>query len=102
MPQLRHLGRSRRAHVYGLTDLDEAARYLAHPVLGPRLIEMCDALRQHAGTPPERVLGDIDALKVRSCATLFACLPSAPAVFSDLLDEFYGGTRCSRTLDLVG
>ena len=81
LPQLRSLGRSQRAYDYGLADLDEASRYLSHPVLGPRLIEMCEAiLAQTDKTAPE-ILGPIDALKVRSTATLFAATPDAPEVF---------------------
>src|SRR5947209_20570638 len=37
-PQLRGLGHSRIAEFYGISSLDEARAYLAHPVLAPRLI----------------------------------------------------------------
>ncbi|MEP1536176.1 MAG: DUF1810 domain-containing protein [Paracoccaceae bacterium] len=98
MPQLASLGRSSYARDYGIADLDEAAAYLAHPTLRARLIELCDALLDHKGEDPERILGDIDALKVRSMATLFAAVPNAPTVFADLLDTFYNGDRCPLTL----
>ena len=98
LPQLRGLGRSARAHEYGLADLEEATRYLAHPVLGPRLVEMCMALLMHARKPPESILGPVDALKVRSMATLFSHVPGAPAVFKDVLEGFYGGFACEETL----
>lgn len=99
MPQLRSLGRSQRAQDYGLADLDEATRYLAHPVLGPRLVEMCEALLSHPTLDADQILGPVDALKVRSTATLFAASPGAPDVFRDLLDQFYGGTACPLTLE---
>ncbi|MEQ9692925.1 DUF1810 family protein [Shimia sp. SDUM112013] len=98
MPQLRSLGRSQRARDYGLADLDEAQRYLAHPVLGPRLVALCEALLLHSREPPESILGPVDALKVRSMATLFAAVPEAPAVFKALLDIFYEGQPCPLTV----
>ena len=68
-PQLRALGRSATAQRYGIADLAEARAYLADPVLGPRLTQCAEALRAHAGTPPEAILGPVDALKLRSSAT---------------------------------
>ena len=38
-PQLAGLGFSQRAQFYGIASLDEARAYLAHPVLGRRLVE---------------------------------------------------------------
>ncbi|WP_373050693.1 DUF1810 domain-containing protein [Thalassovita aquimarina] len=101
-PQLRGLGRSNFAHLYGIADLQEAADYLAHPVLGPRLIHMMGLMLTHAGQPAEEILGGIDGMKLRSSATLFAELPDADPVFGRVLDAFYGGQRCERTLALLG
>jgi uncharacterized protein (DUF1810 family) len=39
-PQLAGLGPSSRARFYGISSVDEARAYLAHPVLGPRL-DLC-------------------------------------------------------------
>lgn len=100
-PQLRGLGRSAMAQRYGIADLDEARAYLAHPVLGARLKEIAHALLKHEGTPPEAILGPVDALKLRSCATLFAEAGGGP-VFAALLDAFYGGEPCPETLRLLG
>ena len=90
-PQLASLGRSGTAKTYGIADLAEAEAYLAHPVLGPRLVEAARAMLQHRGRAPEAVLGGIDALKLRSCATLFAAVPGAPGEFREMLDAFHGG-----------
>ena len=90
-PQLASLGRSPTAKAYGLADLEEARAYLGHPVLGPRLIEAARAMLDHEGQPPDAILGGIDALKLRSCATLFAAVPGAPPEFRALLDAFHGG-----------
>ncbi|EYD75197.1 hypothetical protein Rumeso_03293 [Rubellimicrobium mesophilum DSM 19309] len=90
-PQLASLGRSGTAKAYGIADLAEAEAYLAHPVLGPRLVEAARAMLMHRGQSPIAVLGGIDALKLRSSATLFAAVPGADAVFREVLETFYGG-----------
>lgn len=90
-PQLASLGRSGTAKAYGIADLAEAESLLAHPVLGPRLVEAARAMLMHRGRAPEAVLGGIDALKLRSCATLFAAVPGAPPEFREVLEAFYGG-----------
>lgn len=99
-PQLRGLGRSATAERYGIADLDEARAYLAHPVLGPRLTAMAQAMLRHDGTAPDAILGGIDALKLRSCATLFQAAGGDP-VFGKLLSAFYGGQPCAATLKMV-
>jgi len=70
-PQLTGFGRSAMALQYAVRDLDEARAYAAHPVLGPRLAQACDALLALPGDDPVEVLGGVDALKLRSCLTLF-------------------------------
>ncbi|EPX82449.1 hypothetical protein Salmuc_05198 [Salipiger mucosus DSM 16094] len=98
-PQLAELGRSARARHFGLAGPEEAAAYLEHPVLGPRLVEVSGLLLEHVGTSPNDILGSVDALKVRSCMTLFEAVPNAPPVFAEVLDRLYGGERCPVTRD---
>ena len=100
-PQLRSLGKSKRAVDYGLQDLDEAQAFLSHPVLGAHLVEMCMALMMHKGKSPEAIMGPVDAMKLQSMATLFAAVPGAPAVFRDILTGFYAGMSCPRTKALL-
>ena len=100
-PQLKGLGRSATALHYGIADRAEAKAYLAHPVLGPRLIEISRAMLAHDDTAAETILGSVDALKLRSCATLFEAA-GGDAVFARLLDAFFDGQRCGKTLDLLG
>lgn len=100
-PQLEILGRSPRARHFGLSGLDEATAYLAHPVLGPRLAQVSDLLLAHAASDPVDILGPVDALKVRSCMTLFEAVPEAPGIFADVLDQMYGGDRCPVTQDAL-
>ncbi len=96
-PQLASLGRSTTAKFYGINDLDEARAYLADDVLGPRLVEAAQAMLAHAGTPPDEVLGGIDALKLRSSATLFREAGGGPE-FHQIINTFYGGEACPLTL----
>jgi uncharacterized protein (DUF1810 family) len=87
-PQHIDLGRSPTAKYYGLSGLEEAEAYLAHPVLEPRLIECCDALLPHLlnGKPARDVLGDIDALKLRSSMEIFSAAEDHEYRFTELLE----------------
>ena len=96
-PQLTILGRSANAKYYGISGLNEAMAYLSHPVLGARLREITAALLQHRGEKAEDILGGIDALKVRSCMTLFDAV-SPNDVFNEVLDAFYNGNHDEYTL----
>lgn len=91
-PQLRGLGYSRRSHFYGIVDRKEAEEYLAHPVLGPRLREISEALMANTDKSACDIFGDIDAQKVQSCMTLFDSI-SPNYIFADVLDAFYNGDR---------
>ncbi|NNE52714.1 MAG: DUF1810 domain-containing protein [Sulfitobacter sp.] len=98
-PQLRGLGRSETARYYGIADLEEARSYLAHDLLGPRLRECAQALLAHEGKGAGDILGEIDALKLRSSATLFEKAGGGPD-FTRIMDQFYEGARCPLTLEL--
>lgn len=101
-PQLRGLGRSEMAWEYGLAGRDEAAAYLAHPLLGPRLLACVDALLRHRDRDADAILGSIDALKLRSSLTLFAEVAPAERRFRETLMAFYGGRPDAATLKLLG
>ena len=100
-PQLRGLGSSYNATFYGLADLAEARAYLAHPVLGPRLREAVDLLLAAPGSDAVAILGAVDAVKVRSCATLFLRVAPAEARFRAVLDRFDDGLRDPATDTLL-
>ena len=95
-PQMRGLGHSSNSKYYGISSIDEARAYLSHPVLGARLREIAEALLYHTGKSAEKILGRIDALKVRSSMTLFDMV-CPNDVFDRVLQEFYDGVRCKRT-----
>lgn len=99
-PQLRGLGRSATAQHYGIGSLDEARAYLAHPVLGPRLLETTAAVLAAPGSA-EAVLGAIDALKLRSSMTLFAAAADDPAPFQAVLDRWFDGAPDQATIDML-
>lgn len=101
-PQLRGLGHSAMAQRYGIASRTEALAYVQHPVLGARLKECMALLLAHRDLSADDVLGGIDAMKLRSCATLFAAVAPQEPVFAQVLQQFYFGQRCHRTLELLG
>lgn len=101
-PQLRALGHSATAKFYGLADLSEASAYLAHPLLGPRLVECCTIMRGHTDIGAKAVLGSVDGMKWRSCLTLFTQIPHTPPLFAELIRLFYASQRDERTIALIG
>jgi uncharacterized protein (DUF1810 family) len=96
-PQLAGLGRSEMAQRYAVRDLAEARAYLAHPVLGPRLLECARALTALDTTDPVAVFGGIDAQKLRSSMTLFAHADPDEPVFRAVLDQYCAGAEDDAT-----
>jgi uncharacterized protein (DUF1810 family) len=101
-PQLDGLGFSSTAKHYAIKSLAEARAYLDHPVLGPRLLECAEAAVRVEGRSATEIFGSPDDLKLRSCATLFACVSPPGSVFDRLLAKYYGGARDDKTLRLLG
>lgn len=97
-PQLGALGRSQMARYYGLVNLAEAQAYLRHPVLGERLKACCQLVLANRGKAAEAILGPVDAIKLRSCATLFLQCAEQDSVFAELLEGFFGGEPDPMTL----
>ncbi len=91
LPQLAGLGSSAMAQRYALASLDEGRAYLAHPILGPRLLACVAALNGLAGVTAHEVLGSPDDMKFRSCLTLFAAAAPAERGFTQALELYYGG-----------
>ena len=100
-PQVAGLGRSSMSVRYAISGLDEARAYLSHPVLGPRLLECCDALLLNRGRDARDILGPVDAVKVRSSMTLFHRADPQQAVFRRVLEAFYDGSPDPRTDELL-
>ncbi|HET7799990.1 MAG TPA: DUF1810 domain-containing protein [Humibacillus xanthopallidus] len=123
-PQVAGLGRSATAQRYAVSGLPEARAYLAHPVLGRRLVECAQALDDLGERDPQQVLGDIDAVKLCSSMTLFERAAAEGAdgaadvgaddanqaendrpfaeLFGRVLDHYFNGRRDDATLAIVG
>jgi uncharacterized protein (DUF1810 family) len=103
-PQLAGLGRSAMTRQYAIRDLDQAQRYLADPILGPRLRQVIKLMIAQKAKSALEILGSPDDLKFRSCLTLFreaASENSDRVLFGEALDQFYHGQADSRTLELL-
>ena len=101
-PQFDGLGFSSTSRRYAIKSIAEAEAYLRHPVLGPRLVECCDAVVGVEGRPASDIFGSPDDMKLRSCATLFARVAAPGSVFERLLGKYFGGVPDERTLHLMG
>jgi uncharacterized protein (DUF1810 family) len=100
-PQIAGLGQSQTAVYYAVRGLAEARAYLAHPVLGKRLVECADALAALDASDAVQVLGGIDAVKLRSSMTLFAHAAADDETrghFTAVLDQYFGGEEDAATL----
>lgn len=99
-PQMKGLGFSYNSEYYGITSLQEARDYLENELLRKRLFEITESLLMHKGKDIESIMGDIDAMKLKSSMTLFDAVQPG-SIFGEVLDEFYGGERCRRTLEKI-
>ena len=99
-PQIKGLGFSYNSEYYGITSLQEAKDYLENELLRKRLFKITESLLMHKGKDIESIMGDIDAMKLKSSMTLFDAVQPG-SVFGEVLDEFYGGERCRRTLEKI-
>ena len=100
-PQLAGLGSSERAQFYAIRSLEEARAYLAHPVLGSRLLECAQAVLAVEGRTANDIFGSPDDMKLSSCATLFASVSPPGSLFDRILEKYYASRRDDRTLGLL-
>ncbi|MBT1677848.1 DUF1810 domain-containing protein [Curtobacterium aurantiacum] len=100
-PQLAGLGRSATAARYAITGADEARAYLAHPVLGPRLLAATEVAAAAPARSADALLGGIDAVKLRSSMTLFGRVATDPQPFAAVLGRWYGGVEDPATIRLL-
>ena len=100
-PQIEGLGRSPTARFYALRSRDEARAYLEHPVLGPRLVECTQLVNAANGATAEQILGPVDAVKFRSCMTLFAAAAPEQREFTAALAKYFAGAADRATLERI-
>lgn len=102
-PQLAGLGASEMSQRYAISGLEEARAYLAHSVLGRRLVEGVEAALGVPEATAIEIFGEVDAQKFRSCLTLFGAAATGPvaAIFHDALARFYDGAPDPKTVSLL-
>lgn len=100
-PQVKGLGMSGSSLYYGIDDVEEAKAYLQHPVLGARLREITTAYLSLTGVNAQDVFGYLDAMKVRSCMTLFNEV-AEDDLFRNVLERYYNGLADEKTLAILG
>ena len=100
-PQIKGLGSSSNSEFYGLVSLAEARAYLNHPLLGQRLKEATAVLLVRRSQNITLVLGEIDALKFKSCLTLFSLADPFERLFTDALEYFFAGKLDEQTIELL-
>lgn len=97
-PQIAGLGHSDMARRYAISNKDEAAAYLQHPLLGPRLEACSQALLAHGERPARQILGSPDDMKLHSSMTLFAEVAPERTLFQAVLDTFFAAAPDQATL----
>lgn len=100
-PQIAGLGSSPTARAFAIRDRAEARAYLAHPILGSRIHECCQALLGIEGRSANEILGFPDDLKLLSSMTLFSLVSKPPSVFDSVIQRYYSGEPDQRTLALL-
>ena len=101
-PQFDGLGYSSTSRHFAIKNLEEAKAYLEHPILGTRLFACAEAVMGIEGRTAHEIFGSPDDTKLKSCATLFACVSGPGSIFDRLLVKYYQVKRDEKTLKLVG
>jgi uncharacterized protein (DUF1810 family) len=101
-PQIQGLGRSQMAQQFAIGSLEEARAYLAHPLLGPRLIECTGLVCAVCGKTIHEIFGSPDDLKFHSSMTLFFHVASDKSVFEGALRKYFAGKEDEATLQICG
>jgi len=100
-PQIQGLGFSETSKFYAIKDIREAEEYLKHPVLGSRLVLICNELLGLESNDANKVFGSPDDLKLKSSMTLFSALHNTNPVFQLVLKKFFNGTKDNKTLQVI-
>ena len=100
-PQIAGLGRSDMARHYAITSIDEASAYLAHELLGPRLLECTRLVNGIEGRTVGQIFGSPDDMKFHSSMTLFDQVPAAGPDFSAALAKYCAGSKDAATLAIL-
>lgn len=100
-PQIHGLGFSETSKIYAIKNIQEAEDFLNDPVLGKRLIDICNELVNLKTNDANKIFGSPDDVKLRSSMTLFSSLPDTNPVFQKVLDKFFVGKKDEKTLRIM-
>ncbi|WP_426122979.1 DUF1810 domain-containing protein [Pararhizobium sp. PWRC1-1] len=100
-PQLAGLGHSPTAIRFAISGLDEAYAYLAHPLLGDRLVQCTRTINAARNRTAHEIFGSPDDLKLHSSMTLFRETANDPGPFRTAIERYFGGKADARTLELL-
>jgi len=100
-PQIAGLGFSSTSKFYAIKDRGEAENYLAHPLLGKRLVEISNVLLEVEGKTANQIFGSPDDVKLKSSMMLFGALENTNPVFRKVLDKYFNGAKDDKTLELI-
>lgn len=101
-PQLKDLGFSSKSKFYGITCKEEAKEYINNSILGKRYIECCNILLNLNEENIIKIMGEIDAMKLKSSLTLFKEVDiTNNKLYCDLLEKYFGGEQCIKTINIL-
>lgn len=100
-PQIIGLGQSRTSIFYSIHELDEAKAYMADPILGAHMNEICEVLMEIPNNDATYIFGTPDDLKLKSSMTLFRAACPENGIFEKVLDKFFAGEGDRRTIELI-
>ena len=100
-PQIHGLGYSETSRFYAIKNKKEAEDFLQHPILGNRLISICNELLKLKSSNANDIFGNPDDLKLKSSMTLFASLENTNPVFQSVLKKFFNGAKDDKTLKIL-
>ena len=101
-PQIQGLGKSSTSQYYGIKDLNEARAFINDPYLGGNLKKISMALLELEENNVVTIFGKPDDIKLKSCMTLFSCISEDGSIFHKVLEKYFGGRQCKRTLSIIG
>lgn len=101
-PQIQGLGKSSTSQYYGIKDLNEARAFINDPYLGGNLKKISMALLELEENNAVAIFGKPDDSKLKSCMTLFSCISEDGSIFHKVLEKYFDGRQCKRTLSIIG
>ena len=99
-PQYKGLGVSLVSKHYAIQSREEAKAYWEHPILGARLRECMRALLELKTNDAVKVLGPVDAIKLKSCMTLFY-YSGGQNLCGEVLEKFFPKELCWATVKIL-